>query len=123
MLARSKRKALYDLSFKLKVVKWVEEKTKEAAACEFKVDPCRICVWCQQKKLFDLKKQGKSTRKQLEGEGHKADDEEMDVLFAWIVDLRGRNLRVLLKTIQAKAKELSQLQRVSQLVEAGYIDS
>ena len=35
----SKRKASYDLTFKLKAVKCVEEKTKEAAAREFNVDP------------------------------------------------------------------------------------
>ena len=38
----SKRKASYDLTFKLKAVKCAEEKTKEeAAAREFNVDPRR----------------------------------------------------------------------------------
>ena len=46
MIATSKRKASYDLSFKLKAVKCAEEKTKEAAAGEFKVDPCRQDSWC-----------------------------------------------------------------------------
>ena len=41
MLVMSKRKASYDLTFKLKAVKCAEEKTKEAAACEFNVDPRR----------------------------------------------------------------------------------
>ena len=109
MLAMSKRKASYDLSFKLKAGKCAEKKTKEAAGREFKVNPRRIREWCQQKeKLVDLKKQGKFTRKRLEGRGHEADDEVMeDVLFAWIVDLHGLNPRVSLKMIQAKAKELS----------------
>ena len=44
MLVMSKRKASYDLTFKLKVVKCVEEKTKEAAAREFNVDPRRFLV-------------------------------------------------------------------------------
>ena len=42
VLAMSKRKGLYNLSFKLKAVKCVEEKTKETAAHEFKVDPRMI---------------------------------------------------------------------------------
>ena len=37
----SKRKVSYDLTFKLKAVKRAEEKTKEAAAREFNVDPRR----------------------------------------------------------------------------------
>ena len=60
LLAMSKRKALYNLSIKLKAVKRAEDKTKEAAAHKFKVDPRRICEWCQDEKLVDLKKQGKS---------------------------------------------------------------
>ena len=85
----------------------MEEKTKEAAAHEFKVDPCRIHEWCQQNgKLVSLKKQ--ETRRWLEGGGSKADDKETEeVLFAWIVDLHHQNLRVSLKMIQDKAKELS----------------
>ena len=85
----SKRKASYDLVFNLKAVKCAEEKTKEAAAREFRVDPCRIHEWCQQnEKLVDLKKQGKSKRKRLEGGERKADHEDMkEVLFGWIVDI------------------------------------
>ena len=41
----SKRKASYDLNFKLKAVKCAEEKTKEAAAREFTVDPRRFLVF------------------------------------------------------------------------------
>ena len=41
VLVMSKRKAAYDLTFKLKAVKCAEEKTKEAAAREFNVDPPR----------------------------------------------------------------------------------
>ena len=96
----SKRKASYDLTFKLKAVKRAEETTKEAAAHEFKVDPRRIREWCQQKEKFvDSKKQGKSSRKWLEGGGFKADNEELEkVLLAWIVDLRSQKLRVSLKS-------------------------
>ena len=41
VLVMSKRKASYDLTFKLKAVKCTEEKTKEAAAREFNIDPRR----------------------------------------------------------------------------------
>ena len=40
----SKRKASYDLTFKLKAAKCVEEKTKGTAAREFNVDPRRFLV-------------------------------------------------------------------------------
>ena len=45
MLVMSKRKASYDLTFKLKAVKCAEEKTKEAAAREFNIDPRRFLVF------------------------------------------------------------------------------
>ena len=41
VMSKSLRKASYDLTFKLKAVKCAEEKTKEAAAREFNVDPRR----------------------------------------------------------------------------------
>ena len=41
VMSKSLRKASYDLTFKLKAVKFVEEKTKEVAAHEFNVDPRR----------------------------------------------------------------------------------
>ena len=41
VMSKSLRKASYDLTFKLKTVKCTEEKTKEAAAREFNVDPRR----------------------------------------------------------------------------------
>ena len=40
----SKRKASYDLTFKLKAAECAEEKTKETAAREFNVDPRRFLV-------------------------------------------------------------------------------
>ena len=43
----SKRKVSYDIGFKLRAVKCAEEKSKEAAALEFRVDACRIREWCQ----------------------------------------------------------------------------
>ena len=36
------KKRVCDLSFKLKEVKYTEEKSKEAAVHKFKVNPCRI---------------------------------------------------------------------------------
>ena len=44
VLIMSKRKASYDSTFKLKAVKCAEEKTKEAAAREFNIDPCQFLV-------------------------------------------------------------------------------
>ena len=41
VLVMSKRKASYDLTFKFKAVKCGAEKTKEAAAHKFNVDPHR----------------------------------------------------------------------------------
>ena len=41
----SKRKASYDLTFKLKAVKCAEEKTKEAATRELNIDPRRPYVF------------------------------------------------------------------------------
>ena len=42
-----------------------------------------------------MKKVGNSKRRRLNGRGRKALDENMEeVLFDWISDLRGRNLRV-----------------------------
>ena len=44
VLVMSKRKASFDLTFKLKAVNCAEEKTKEAAARDFNVDPRRFLV-------------------------------------------------------------------------------
>jgi len=103
----SKRKS-YDAVFKLKAVEVAEKKCKEAAAREFKVDPKRIREWCKQKKeLTEFTKAKKSRRKCLTGGGRKANNEEMEeVLFSWIADMRGQNLRVSRKMIRLKAKTI-----------------
>ena len=105
----SKRKHSYDVSLKLKAVAVAEKKSKEAAAREFSVDPRRIQEWCSQKeKLAALQKDNKGKRKRLDGGGRKALDEDMEeVLMDWILDLRGRNIRVSRKMIQVEAKALS----------------
>ena len=102
----SKRKHSYDVSLKLKAVAVAEKKSKEAAAREFSVDPRRIREWCSQKeKLAALQKDNKGKRKRLDGGGRKALDEDMEeVLMDWILDLRGRNIRVSRKMIQVEAK-------------------
>ena len=81
----SKRKASYDIGFKLRAVKCAEEKSTEAAAREFRMGARRICEWCQQKeRLTALKKHGKARRKWLEGMGHKADDDDLkEAVFEW----------------------------------------
>ena len=54
-----------------------------------------------------MKTKGKSTRKRRHGAGRKALDPEVeDALFSWIVDMRGRSLRVSRKMIQRQAKTL-----------------
>ena len=99
-----KRKS-FDLTYKLNAVASAEKKSKEAAAREFGVDAKRIREWCSQKeKLVAMKKKGKSKRRRLDGGGRKALDEDMEEdLFSWIVELRGRNLRVSRKMIRAEA--------------------
>ena len=98
-----KRKS-FDLTYKLNTVASAEKKSKEAAARQFGVDAKRIREWCSQKeKLVATKKKGKSKRRRLDGGGRKALDEDMEEdLFSWIVELRGRNLRVSRKMIRAE---------------------
>ena len=68
----SKRKRSYDTATKLQAVEVAEKKSKEAAARQFSVDPRRIREWCAQKeKLLELKKQGGSKRKRLDGQQQK----------------------------------------------------
>ena len=102
------RKGAYTVVFKLKAVEIAEKSSKGAAAREVNVDPKRIREWCSQKdKLLAMKKEGKSRRKRLKGGGRKALDEEMEEqLFDWILEMRGRNLRVSRRMIQDKAREL-----------------
>jgi len=103
----TKQKASYDISFKLKAVKYAEEHNKEGAAQHFKVDAKWIRKWCNlQKAMFrEVKKKGNSSRKRLKGGGRKADDAEMEE--EWIVGMRQQNLRVSLRMIQLKGRELS----------------
>ena len=104
----SKRKS-YDLTFKLRAVSYADNFTKAAAAREFGVDPKRIRAWCNQKDvLMELKTGGSSKRKRLQGAGRKALDGEMEeALFDWIIELRGRNLRVSRAMICVQARALS----------------
>ena len=41
-----RKKKSYELSFKLKAIESAGKMSKESAACEFKVDPRRICELC-----------------------------------------------------------------------------
>ena len=72
----------------LRMVKCAQEKSKEAAACKFRVGAQSIREWCQQKeRLTALKKHGKARRKRLEGTGRKADNEDLEeAVFEWIID-------------------------------------
>ena len=85
----------YDILFKLKAVETTEKKSKEAVAVGFQLDPRRIQEWVYQKeKMFALKKQGKSKRKQMYGAGHKAGNPEIEKVFEWICELRSCHIRV-----------------------------
>ena len=43
-----KRKS-YNIAFKLKDINSAEKTSKEVAACEYNVDPKRVCEWCSKK--------------------------------------------------------------------------
>lgn len=100
----------YDVAFKLRAVTCAESNSKEKAAREFKVDPKRIREWCSNKEqlmVMELKKQGKTRSKRLRGAGRKVFFESMEEeLFDWVIDLRGRNVRVSRRMIIEKAKDL-----------------
>ena len=104
----SKRKC-YDVSFKLEAIDCADKTSKQAAARKFGVDAKRLRVWCSQREeLVALKKNGKSKKKRLTGAGRKTLDPDMEeALFSWIIELRGRNLRVSRSMIRVKARELS----------------
>ena len=100
------------MSLKLKAVEYAEKTSKEAAARHFGVDAKRIREWSNQRdELVSMTKgPGKRKRKWLRGAGRKALDMDMEeALFSWIVDLRGRNLRVSRKMIRQHARSLSTL--------------
>ena len=98
-----------NVKFKLRAVEVASRKSRAQAAREFKVDSKRIREWCKNKdNLIELKRKGKSSRKRIEGAGRKAYTPKMkEELFDWIVDLRGRHLRVLLSMIMCQALSLS----------------
>ena len=48
LLVAKKKKKSYDISFKLKALE-ITEKSKEATACEFNVNPSKLHEWCSQK--------------------------------------------------------------------------
>ena len=104
-LMSAKRKRSYDVAMKLQAVDVAETTSKEAAAKQFGVDSRRIREWCAQKeKLVVLKKLNGSKRRRLDGGGRKAQDEDMEeTLLSWIMELRGRNVRVSRKMIQLQA--------------------
>ena len=111
-LVRQKRRMsrkCYDVSFKLKAIAVAKEKSKEAAAREYKVDPKRIREWCSQEATLKmLKRKSNSSCKRLVGAGRKPLDENMeDELFHWIAELRTRNVRVSRRMIREKAKALA----------------
>ena len=108
-LVRQKRRMsrkCYDVSCKLKAIAVAKEKSKEAAAREYKVDPKRIREWCSQEATLKmLKRKSNSSRKRLVGAGRKPLDENME--DEWMAELRTRNVRVSRRMIREKAKALA----------------
>ena len=98
----------YDVAFKLKAVAAAETSSKRAVSHQFKVDGKRLREWCAQKeKLKALKKKGKTRRKRLKGAGRKPLDSDLEEdVFDWIINLRGRNVRVSRKMIRDKARAM-----------------
>ena len=70
------------------------------------MDTRRVREWCSQKeKLTELKKGGKTRGKRLQGAGRKPLYEAIEEdLLEWIIDLRGRNVRVSRRMIIEKTK-------------------
>ena len=64
--------------------------------------------WCKMNNsLIQKKRVGQSSKKQLDGGGCKAEQEDLEeLLFDCVTDLRCRNLRASRKTITSKAKAL-----------------
>ena len=91
---------------KLKAVEYAEKTSKEATARYFGVDAKSIREWSSQRdELASMTKgPGKRKRKQLHGAGRKALDMDMEeALFSWVVDLRGRKLRLSRKMLRQHA--------------------
>jgi transposase-like protein len=53
MESKNKARHKYNFSFKLKVIKFAEEKGKHEAAKFFNVDRKRVREWCQNKKAIE----------------------------------------------------------------------
>lgn len=103
----SQKKHSYTIATKLAAVEVAENRSKESAARQFKVDPRRIREWCKQKEtLIELKKKrGLSTRKRLGGAGRKVKDEDMEeTLLNWVIEMRDQNLRVSRRMLRVQAK-------------------
>ena len=97
----SNKKSSYDFSFKLKVVKYAEENSKNKASKVFEVDRRRVKEWCQQK---DKSKVMSKTSKRLQGGGRKVrypDIEEK--LPQWLNERRNKGVRLTGKALKREA--------------------
>ena len=70
--------------------------------------------------MLELKKQAGSKRKRLDGAGRRVQSEDMEeTLLSWIMELRGRNVRVSRKMIQLQAKVLASVESFTAIVAVG----
>ena len=84
------------MTTKLQAVEMAEKASKEGAARQFRVGPRRIRERCTQKDALEKTKKHRGTKqRRLDGGGRKIKDEDMEkTLLDWILELRGRNVRV-----------------------------
>jgi hypothetical protein len=95
----------YSAKFKLKVVGFaISQKSKKAAAREFRVDRRRVQEWCKQKDR--LEKICKS-RKRLPGGGRKVPYADIEVkLLRWMQERREEGVRVTGKALKREGLRL-----------------
>ena len=94
----------YEITFKLKVVRFAEEKGNHAAHREFKVDRKRIREWRQ---IKDKLQETDKSRKRRKGAGRKVHYQDIEVeLLRWFKERRDKGVRVTGKGLQNEALRL-----------------
>ena len=97
----------YTFERKLEVIKVAKKTSKAAAARKFNVDRRTVAVWCKKKDaIVEMACQNKGiSRKRLEGAGRKPLSNTLeDALMEWILEGRGKGLRVSRLLVMKKAK-------------------
>lgn len=100
----SMSKNKYTFSFKLKVIKFAEEKGKHAAAKFFNDDRKRVREWSQNKSKIE---NGSKTQKRLPGAGRPVKYKEIDQkLMIWFKEKRSAGIHVTGKAMRIEALRL-----------------